>query len=170
MTMAHPYRFPVASEPTLHTLPAAMHRPHFCTVGRSFVGVGAAWRLRGPAAAMRASAGAVIPLLRGAPLGATAGRRGAGFFMATDCRTADGGDVVTADRTPRSAAASRRPCLDRSSPCWRRDKARQDEATRPGDKNRMWESKQRIFRSVWILHCSCGLRNLCVCVTLYSSA
>ena len=100
---------------------------------RSFVGVGAAWRLRGPAAAMRASVGAVIPLLRGAPLGATAGRRGAGFFMATDCRTADGGDVVTADRTPRSAAASRRPCLDRSSPCWRRDKARQDEAKRPGD-------------------------------------
>ena len=111
---------------------------------------------------MRASAGAVIPLLRGAPLGATAGRRGAGFFMATDCRTADGGDVVTADRTPRSAAASRRPCLDRSSPCWRRDKARQDEATRPGDKNRMWENKQPIFRSVWLLHCSCGFRNLCI--------
>ena len=78
-------------------------------------------------------AGAILPLLRGAPLDATVGRHGAGCFMPVDCRTADGGDVVTAVRTPRTAAAKRRQCLDTSSPRWRRDKARQDEATRPGD-------------------------------------
>ena len=133
LPMTQPCRFPVASEPTLHKLAVFMHRPHFCTVGRSFVGVGAAWRLRGPAAAMRASAGAVSSLLRGAPRLTTAGRRGAGCFMAVDCRTDVGGDVVTAARTPRTAAASRRQCLETSSPRWRRDKARQDEATRPGD-------------------------------------
>ena len=116
-------------------------------------------------------AGAVSPPRRGAPLDATVYRHGAGCLMPVDCRTADGGDVVPAVRTPRTAAAStRRQCLETSSPRWRRDKARQDEATRPGDKNRMWENKQPIFRSVWLLHCSCGLRNLWVCVTLYSSA
>ena len=133
LTMTHPYRFPVASEPTLHTLPAAMHRPHFCTVGRSFVGVGAAWRLLGPAAAMRASARGRYYRSSGERRLTRLWRHGAGCLMPVDCRTADGGDVVTAVRTPRTAAASRRQCFETSSPRWRRDKARQDEATRPGD-------------------------------------
>ena len=134
LPMTHPCRFPVASEPTLHTLLVVMHRPHFCTVGRSFVGVGAAWRLRGPAAAMRASARGRYHRPAGERRLTRLCRHGAGCLMPVDCRTADGGDVVPAVRTPRTAAAStRRQCLETSSPRWRRDKARQDEATRPGD-------------------------------------
>ena len=93
-------------------------------------------------------------------------RHGAGCLMPVDCRTADGGDVVPAVRTPRSAAATtRRQCLETSSPRWRRDKARQDEATRPGDWERLWENKKK-SSECRALSSSCGLRNLCICCCL----
>ena len=109
-------------------------------------------------------AGAVLPLRRGAPIDATVGRHGAGCLNPVDCRTADGGDVVTAVRTPRTAAASpKRQCLETSSPRWRRDKARQDEATRPGDWERLWENKKlefgvsASFHFVWFAQFVCLL-------------